>query len=111
MAAFTPSGSGGIPIQTTSSGATVPTIAQVSMVLSGTEYSYAIPTTARQFLIKLRALAVLQLAYSPGDSGTTYITIPRGCFLSESDLLLAAPVTLYFQSSTAAQVAEILYWT
>lgn len=111
MSAFTPAGSGGAPSTTTIVGATNPTIAHVTMPVSGTEYSYTVPTGAKQFLVKLQSLAVLQLAYVSGQSGTTYITVPRGCFYAESDLTLTAPVTLYFQANTATQVLEVVFWT
>ncbi len=78
------------------------------MVLASTEYTFDLPVGTRQFLIKLRDTAVVQFGYV---SGSPYIEIPRGCFLAESDLLLTATTTIYFQSPSANQVAEILVWT
>lgn len=110
MSAFTPAGSGGLIPTVSVSGATTPTVAELDLTLAATEYSYTVPTNAKQFLLKLRSPAVLQVSYVSGQSGTTYITVPRGCFYAESDLNLSGPVTIYMQSPSAAQVAEITLW-
>lgn len=112
MSQFTPTGgSGGLPLVTTASGATNPLLDNVVMTTAGFEYSYVLPTGCRQYIIKLRDTARLQLSYVVGQSGTNYITVPRGCFLSEDDLLTTSTITIYFQSDVAAQVAEIISWT
>lgn len=92
-------------------GASVPLIDQVNMASAGTEYSYLLPDNCKQFMIKLQGDANLQVAYLSGDSGIKFITVPRFCFLSESDLGLSAATTLYFQSNKASQVLEIISWT
>ena len=91
-------------------GSNTPTITVVSMPLAATEYSYVLPANCRQFQVKTRSGAVAQIAYSSGQSGTNYITIPRFCFYAESDLKLVSSVTLYFQSPLASQELEILAW-
>lgn len=91
-------------------GASSPTVVNISMPLAGTEYSYVVPASAKQFLIQTRDGAPLQLSYSVGTSATNYISIPRWCFYCDSDLS-AAGVTLYFQSTKASQIAEIVVWT
>lgn len=114
MTAFVPAGSGGIPIQVEvddSSGATNPSIVTVSMVTAGTEYSAVLPSGTKQYRIRLRDLANLQLSYTAGQSNVLYTSIPRGCFIAEWDLNLSAPTTIYFQSPSANQVAEIVLWT
>jgi hypothetical protein len=87
-----------------------PTIANTAITLADTEYSYDIPAGTKRFEIKLRALnALLKLAFISGASGTTYITIPYGGSYVENDVK-AGPITLYFQSPSATQVAEIKTW-
>lgn len=87
-----------------------PTIANVTMTSAATEYSYAIPAGTKRFEIKLRSgSALLQLAFTSGASGSTYITIPYGASYAEVDAK-AGGLTLYFQSPDAAQVAEIKTW-
>lgn len=111
MSYFTPAGSGGAVSNVIVEGSTNPTVATVSMALAGTEYSYVLPTNCKQFMIKLRGSGTLQFSYVSGESGTTYMEIPRYCFYAESDLNLNAATTLYFQSSSASQVAELIVWT
>lgn len=87
-----------------------PVINNTTMTSADTEYSYDIPAGTKRFEIKLRALnALLKLAFTSGESGTTYITIPYGASYLEEDVK-AGPITLYFQSSSASQVAEIKSW-
>lgn len=87
-----------------------PTIANVSMTLASTEYSYDIPAGTKRFEIKLRALnALLQLAFNSGESGTTYITVNYGDNYVENDVK-AGHLILYFQSPSANQTAEIKTW-
>lgn len=87
-----------------------PTIANVAMAGATTECSYDIPAGTKRFEIKLRALnALLKLSFTEGASGTTYMTIPYGGSYIENDVK-AGPITLYFQSPTASQVAEIKTW-
>lgn len=87
-----------------------PTIANVTMTDANTEYSYAVPAHAKRFEIKLRSLnALLKMAFNSGESGTTYITIPYGASYSEQDVKVGGR-TLYFQSPTAAQTAEVKVW-
>jgi hypothetical protein len=107
MAVFAPVGSSQITASFT--GAANPTIANVPMASAATEYSYALPTNTRQFLIKSRSGAALQVAYVAGDSGLAFVTVNRGCFYGESDLTLGG-IVLYFQSPEAAQTAEIVSW-
>ena len=89
---------------------TAPQIAILAMPIAATEYSIALPAGCRQFQIKLRSSAVLKLAYTSGQSGITYITIPRHCFYAESDIKLDGTVTLYVQSPIALQELEVLAW-
>lgn len=113
MSTFTPSGSGGLPPSSVVvTGATTPTLANVAASLASTEYSYALPSSSQLFTIKLRGgNATLQLAYSVGTSGTTYLTIPKGCSYTVGGLDISNTVVLYFQSPTAGQVVEIESWS
>jgi hypothetical protein len=110
VSAFTPSGSGGLPLVTTPSGVSTKQVLLVNAATAGTEYSATLPTGTRQWKIRVRQLAPLQLTPASGDSGTNYELIPRGCFLAEGNLLLSAPLTMYFQSPIANVDIEITYW-
>lgn len=79
------------------------------MTSADTEYSYTFPAGTRAFRIKLRALnALLKVAFTSGASGSTYITVPYGDYLEMHAKVGGA--TIYFQSPTASQTAEIKTW-
>jgi hypothetical protein len=87
-----------------------PTVANVSMPTANVEVSYALPKGTKRFLFKLRSTTVAsQLAYVSGASGTTFVTVAAGASYTEEHLWAEA-VTLYFQSGTATQTAEIVSW-
>lgn len=86
-----------------------PTTANVSMTSAATEYSYTFPAGTKKFTIKLRALnALLQIAFTEGASGTTYFTVGYGDKLTMEAKVGGA--TIYFQSPTASQTAEVQTW-
>lgn len=85
-----------------------PVIYNVSCALANTEYSQALNTNAKKILIRVRGLAKLQLAFTFGDSGTDYISLPMGCSFTEEAILFNGGV--YFQLNKPNQVVEILEW-
>ena len=87
--------------------ALAPTIYNTTLTNGFTEYSQALGIV-RKFIIRCRTSATLQLAFSLGQSGTTYITIPAGAAYWED--MIYANTTLYFQSPTAGVVAEVIGW-
>jgi hypothetical protein len=89
--------------------ATDPVIYNVTMTNANTEYSQALPTNCKKFLIRCRAAYDVKLAFTSGESGSDYVTISAGGAYWEDFIQLAA-TTLYFQCGTAGQVAEIVAW-
>ena len=86
-----------------------PTIKNTTMTSADTEYSYTFPFGTQRFSIKLRALnAQLKIAFVEGESGTNYFTVGYGD-KREVDAKVGG-ATIYFQSPTASQVAEITTW-
>lgn len=84
-----------------------PTIKNVTMTNVNTEYSYTLPTGTKMFRVKLRGVgAPMKMAIDEGESGTTYMTIDNG--KTQEELVKGGGATLYFQSPTANQVAEII---
>ena len=84
------------------------TIANVDITSANTEYSYALPTGTRRFKIKLRNPGYpLQLCMVLGESNTTYYNIAQGKTHEEKDIK-GAEITLYFRTTAASQVAEII---
>ena len=90
-----------------------PTTVNVAMTLANTEYSYTLPLWTNKFTLKLRdpsASAKLNIWTVPAQSGTTYLTVPANCVWEEWNINTDSWVTLYFQSTSASQVAEITIW-
>jgi len=90
--------------------ATTPTIYNVTMTLPHTEYSQALPANAKKFLIKCRGNYAIDVCFSVGQSGTTYVTVPAGMTYWE-DLIQPSSLSLYFRCDTAARIAEIVAWS
>lgn len=111
MAGFVPAGASGSSTNVVVSGAIQPTVSLVDMPAANTEYDFVLPTNTKRFMLKLRGSAGLRVAYVAGESavGGDYLTVPSGCSYTESDLTLTS-ITIYFQSGTASQTAEVVYW-
>ena len=89
------------------------TIYNTSITDADTEYSQLLPDSTKQFFIKLRSQAAsLRLSFTSGQAGSggTHVVIPANGFLSPDNLNFSS-ITLYFESPTAAQVAEIIAYT
>jgi hypothetical protein len=93
------------------SNANIPVITNLTLVAANFEYSHSFPLNTRKFQIKPRSSsAVIKLAFTSGESGTSYITVPPGGYWE--DLVgLTSVRTLYIQSPTAGTIAEILSWS
>lgn len=107
MSVFAPVGSANVT--TSADGATSPAIANIALT-AATEASYALPANTRGFILKLRGYADLQLSFTNGTSGTTYVTVPRGTAFQQSELLVSG-LTLFFQTPVSGQVLELLAWS
>ena len=85
----------------------------VAMLLANTEYSYELPKWTKKYSIKMRS-PLTQFKLNIGKvawlSGTTYINVPENCNQYEENLNTDKGTTLFFQSPTASQVAEIVIW-
>ena len=86
-----------------------PSIANVTCTLANTEYSQAIPTGCKKYLVKARGANDINLAFTSGASGTTYVTIPAGSGGLWVDGSRVRGVTAYFQSPDAGAVVELLF--
>lgn len=85
-----------------------PTVNNTAMALANTEYSYSLPAGTSRFLIKLRNAGYpLQLCVVSGGSGTTYYNIANGKTHEEIDIR-GKDIILYFRTTAASQVAEII---
>lgn len=95
--------SGTISIQSVST----ETIANVTLTLANTEYSYTLPTLTKRFMIKSRSGH--DFRYSPvlGESGTNFLLLPS---YWQDNVVGVVTRTLYFQSKNAGEIMEISSW-
>ena len=85
-----------------------PTIYNVLVLSANTEFSQLLSDSTKRFTIKVRDAAKLQIAYLPGESGTNFLTIPRGAVYTEDNMSFSG--TLYFQADKAGVTVEIVQW-
>lgn len=88
-----------------------PAIDRVDLTTAGTEYSYTFPAAIKEFTLKTRSYAKLQLAWTPGQSGTNFASVESGAAYSASRISRNASLTVYVQASKNNEVLEIEYWT
>lgn len=86
-----------------------PTVYNVPMPSSGTEYSLTFPEVTRRFSLRSRLNAPLQICFVAGQSGTAYLTVPAAGTFYEDGVSMSGSV--YFQSPAAGDVAEIIAWS
>ena len=98
-------GGGGTPIGPSGS----PKIYNVDVVTASTEVSQALTSNTKQFTIRVRGSANLQLAFIATESSSNFITVPSGTTLIQDGLDFSG--TLYFQTDKASQKVEILEWS
>lgn len=77
---------------------------------ANTEFSQSLSTNTKQFLLRTRGNGKLQLSFTSGQSGTTFITLEKNASLSQQNLELTN-ITLYMQCDKASEIIEILEWT
>lgn len=107
MSYFTP---GGGQLSIAQTGASNPSVQNVSMALAGTEYTVTIPISTKQFELRSRLSGTLQIAYVSGQSGITFRTVPPGCAYIESGLLLNSNLVIYIQSTKPNDTLEAVSW-
>jgi hypothetical protein len=101
---------GSINVNTTTDSAATPTIFNLSVPSAAVEVSQVLPVSTKKIVMKVRdAAAAMQFAFMAGDSGTNYVSVPRGAVYSV-DGILTTGLTVYLQTDKAGQVVEIIVW-
>lgn len=92
--------------------ANTPSIQNISIPTLGTETEITLPNGCKKYNLKVRNYgANLQVAFTPGDSNSNYITIPRGCSYSENLVELTTTYNkLYVQSNKDNVIVECVAW-
>lgn len=86
-----------------------PYIANISMPLQSTEYSFTFPANTVRFMMKIRdGNAKSQFSYISGQSGTNFITLNYGAWYSEETDM--SNKTIYFRANKSSQIMELIYW-
>lgn len=111
MSSYFSSSGGSSPVAgSASSEAVVPSLHVATIASVDTEQSYSLPAGTKWFSIINQNVPVLKVAYTMGQSGTTYREIPRGCSTVHPRLDSSATVTIYYQASTIGGRIEIESW-
>lgn len=86
-----------------------PNIYNLTLTNANTEYSRALSSFSRKFMMQCRTLADLRVSFTSGESGTTYFTIPAGSSFNDNGIF-SGVLTVYVQSPSAGVVVEFLEW-
>lgn len=86
-----------------------PTIYNLGIVSANTEVTQTLSTNTKQITIRCRGLARLQIAFNLGQSGTRFLTIPKGCTWNSGEIKFPI-AAVHVQSNKASQTVEILEW-
>ena len=91
--------------------ADTPNIFNVSTILANTEYSQALPSGTKHWIIKCReADAKVKFSFTAGNSGSSYITVNIGNFYEAMNVELTG-IVVYFQVSKPTRNVEIITWS
>ena len=100
------SGSTGTPAEL----ASTPLIQNVPITDANSEMIISIPNGTKKILLKVRDYsASLKISYTPGESGTNYISVIRGNSYSENNISISGN-KIYIQSTKPNVVVECLTW-
>jgi hypothetical protein len=84
------------------------TINKLVMTLANTEYSFTFPAGTKTFGFRNRNSGTLKLKHT---SGGDYFTFDPYVTNWVNDIKSSAVVTVYFESPSAAQYVELIYWS
>jgi hypothetical protein len=82
-------------------------IINLPLPTADTEVSHSLSANLKQIIIRLRDYADLKFSFVSTESGTKFITIPKGTTLVLSELNFTG-TSIYFQSPKSSQIVEIL---
>lgn len=87
-----------------------PAILNFPIEVANQEYTLSFPANTKRFILKPRDCN-LKIAFAEGTSGTTYFTLPKGSYWSESSIANGVTVTIYMQSTKANSLVEAILWS
>jgi hypothetical protein len=86
---------------------TNPSVTTLTLGAANAEGSHTFAAGTKKFLIKARSSGTLSVYYTPGSAHA--LTLSRHAFYAEDDL--GATITVYFKSTVAGAVVELVSWT
>lgn len=90
-----------------------PTILNVEMTSSNTEYSLAIPEGTKKLQVATADGTAFRVAFVTGKVASPtapYFTIPANTMLDVTDVYFEAAATLYVACGSASKVAQVIAW-
>lgn len=87
-----------------------PTIQNVVVTSSGTEYHITIPQSTKRYEIRCRGIAKMQYSFVTGETNTKFITILPGNIRVETNLSLTTDLDVYIEANKNNTTIEILTW-
>lgn len=87
-----------------------PTVQNVILTMANIEFSHVLPAGSRRYIMFVRGPGAVKYSFQSGTSGTNFILLSRGSWVSNS-FIGAGAVTIYMQSSQAGTVVEFESWT
>lgn len=96
-------------IAVTIGGLTTPNIQNITIAVANVEQSYVLPVNTKTYNLKARGNSRIRLAYTAGQSGTNFVTIPPGNEYNVDGL--NSSLTIYFQANNALEVIELESWS
>ncbi len=84
------------------------TFFNVAVGTPATEESQALPANTKEFIIRSRGKAKIQLAYATGDTGSLFVTIEKNGVYNDSNFYPAQ--TLFFETNIVDTI-EIVAFT
>ena len=85
----------------------------ITLTLANTEYSQALPANTKKFIFQARTDVDIRYAFTTGKVATPtapYFTLKAGMIYSEDNLNLTSK-TIYWASTTAGAIVELIGWT
>lgn len=86
-----------------------PHLTNLVLVSHNSEYQHNFNKYCKKFMVQIRNRKSVRVAFEPGATATTYLSLGTGSSWWE-DLVLG-PFTAYFKSDADDVVVEILEWT
>jgi hypothetical protein len=101
---------GSLPVTVSGGAIKTPTILNIPVVNPGTEYNVVLPAATKRFHLKNRGIGKLQISFVTGETNTNFFELAPKVAYTEEGLSLDTSLTIYFQSTKANEIVELITW-